>query len=47
MYSLQSANWRGLGYVVRGEADSLKDVSRNVVRVGFRFWKILLILAGG
>lgn len=30
-----------------GEADSPKDFSRNVVRAGSRFWKILLVPAGG
>lgn len=47
MYGLLSVNWRGLGYIVRGEADSPKDFSRNVVRAGSRFWKILLVPAGG
>lgn len=36
-----------LGYIVRGEADRRKVVSRNVVWVGSCFWKILLVLAGG
>lgn len=47
MSSLLSANWRGLGYIVRAEADSLKDFSRNAVRADSCFWKILLVLAGG
>lgn len=47
VYSLLSVNWRGLGYIVRGEADRWKVISRNVIWVGSRFWKILLFFAGG